>query len=249
MTGTPALSTTALPESPVGTYPITPAVGTLAAANYDFTSFVDATLTVVDPASPIAINVNIDKVVQPVLVGPAGGLGAVWNTYNAPYGGGAIAALQTHYGDGTAASGPVTTVGVSTPYAPGNPDLTGGGLVWGMDSWGSPSLLMLKSGTANFEIAATNAQRFVITGLNPAKKYDLYVASANCLSSQRSRGVWYTNNTTSTPGNQACDNTANIIGDNWVLGNNYVLFEDVVPDGSGKITVDGYSTLTVTGCL
>ena len=244
VTGTPALSTTAVLSSPVGPYPITPVVGTLAAANYDFTSFVDATLTVVDPASPIAINVNIDAVVQPVLVGPVGGLGEVWNTFNSPYGGGGMAALQTHYGEGTAASGPVTTVGVSTPYAPGNPDLTGGGLVWGTDENGNgpASLLMLRAGTANFQIAATNTQRFVITGLNLAKKYDLYVASANCIPSQKSRGVWYTNNTTSTPGNKACDNTAGIISDNWVLGNNYVLFEDVVPDGSGKITIDGYST-------
>jgi hypothetical protein len=250
VTGTAALSTTASSSSPIGDYPITPAVGTLAASNYDFTSFVDGTLTVVDPASPIAINVNIDGLadgipfVQPVLVGPVGGLGEVWNTYYSPYGGGAIAALQTHYGNGTAASGPVTTVGVSTPYYPGNEDLTGGGLVWGTDlnGNGNVSLNMLKAGTANFQVAATNRQRFVITGLNPAKTYDLHIASANCLPGQQSRGVWYTANTTSTPGNKACDNTAGINGDNWVLGNNYVFFEDVVPDVLGKITIDGYST-------
>ena len=250
VTGTPTLSTTAVPSSPVGEYPITPAGGNPAGANYDFTSFVVGTLTVVDPASPIAINVNIDGLadgipfVQPVLVGPVGGLGEVWNTYNSPYGGGAIAALQTHYGNGTAASGPVTTVGVSTPYAPGNPDLTGGGLVWGTDLNGNgPAILnMLKAGTANFAVGELNTQRFVITGLNPAKTYDLHIASANCLSGQKSRGVWYTNNTTSTPGNKACDNTAGIISDSWVLGNNYVLFEDVVPDVLGKITIDGYST-------
>jgi hypothetical protein len=244
VTGTAALSTTAVLSSPVGTYPITPAVGTLAATNYDFTSFVVGTLTVVDPASPIMINVNLDAVVQPVLVGPVGGLGEVWNTYNAPYGGGAIAALQTHYGEGTAASGPVTTVGVSTPYYPGNEDLTGGGLVWGTDENGNgpASLNMLKAGTANFQIADTNRQRFVITGLNPAKTYDLYIASANCIPSQKSRGVWYTANTTSTPGNKACDNTAGIISDSWVLGNNYQIFGDVVPDVNGKITIDGYSS-------
>ena len=48
VTGTPALSTTAVLASPVGDYPITCAVGDLAASNYDFTSFVGATLTVVD---------------------------------------------------------------------------------------------------------------------------------------------------------------------------------------------------------
>jgi autotransporter-associated beta strand protein len=244
VTGTPALSTTAVLSSPVGTYPITPAVGTLAAANYDFTSFVEGTLTVVDPASPIVINVNIDKVVQPGLVGPAGGLGEVWNTIEPAVYGSSHPNLQTNYAPTSAppASGPVTTVGLTVPYTT---EAGGGGLVWGVDSWGSPILLMLKSGAANFSIDAFNAQRFVITGLNPAKKYDLHVASANCLSSQKSRGVWeikIANNTTSSPASQACDNTANIIGDNWVLGNNYVLFEDVVPNGSGNITVDGHST-------
>ena len=45
--GTPALSTTAVLASPVGPYPITCTLGTLAAGNYSFT-FIDATLTVVD---------------------------------------------------------------------------------------------------------------------------------------------------------------------------------------------------------
>lgn len=45
VTGTPALSTTATPSSAVGTYPITAALGTLAAANYSFT-FTAGTLTV-----------------------------------------------------------------------------------------------------------------------------------------------------------------------------------------------------------
>ena len=242
VTGTPTLSTTAVPSSPVGEYPITPAGGNPAGANYDFTSFVVGTLTVVDPASPIMINVDIDHVVQPGLVGPVGGLGAVWNTIETLYGGSSHSNLQTNYGGATPASGPVTTVGLTLPYVSAPGVDTGGGLVWGTDSWGSPSLLMLKEGTSNFSIDANNAQRFVITGLNLAKKYDLYVASANCLSSQKSRGVWYTNNTTSTPGNKACDNTAGIIGDSWVLGNNYVLFEDVVPDVNGKITIDGYSS-------
>ena len=44
--GSPALSTTATTSSPIGTYPITPAPGTLTAANYTFT-FVNGTLNVV----------------------------------------------------------------------------------------------------------------------------------------------------------------------------------------------------------
>ena len=185
------------------------------------------------PILTFMINVNIDTVVRPFIVGPAGGLGSAWNTIQT----GNLA--PTSVPNLLRANGAATTVGLNIPYIP---ETAGGGLVWGVDSWGSPSLLLLQAGTFNFDIAPGNLQRFQITGLDPAKTYDLYIASANCLSSQRSRGVWYTTNTTITPGIHPCDNTANIIGDSWVLGNNYVLVEDVVPDGSGKITVDGYST-------
>ncbi|HEY6166678.1 MAG TPA: MBG domain-containing protein, partial [Verrucomicrobiae bacterium] len=60
LSGAPALSTTATPSSPAGTYPITITAGTLSAANYSFT-FVNGNLTVGltpptvtwTPASPI----------------------------------------------------------------------------------------------------------------------------------------------------------------------------------------------------
>ena len=45
VTGAPDLTTTATTSSPAGTYPITAALGTLAATNYAFT-FVNGTLTV-----------------------------------------------------------------------------------------------------------------------------------------------------------------------------------------------------------
>jgi hypothetical protein len=45
VSGTPAVSTTAISNSPVGSYPITPTNGTLAATNYNFT-FSNGTLTV-----------------------------------------------------------------------------------------------------------------------------------------------------------------------------------------------------------
>jgi len=51
LTGTPALSTTALTSSPTGLYPITVTAGTLAAANYTFT-FVPGTLTVTGQTVP-----------------------------------------------------------------------------------------------------------------------------------------------------------------------------------------------------
>jgi uncharacterized repeat protein (TIGR01451 family) len=46
LSGAPALSTTADTASPTGTYTITIAAGTLAAANYDLTTFVDGVLTI-----------------------------------------------------------------------------------------------------------------------------------------------------------------------------------------------------------
>src|SRR6202041_2665680 len=45
LSGAPSLSTTATASSPLGTYPITAALGTLSAANYTFT-FVNGTLTI-----------------------------------------------------------------------------------------------------------------------------------------------------------------------------------------------------------
>ena len=62
VTGAPALSTTALASSQAGTYPITAAVGTLAATNYTFTfgtgtlTLTPATLTVVAQSKSVAYN-------------------------------------------------------------------------------------------------------------------------------------------------------------------------------------------------
>jgi hypothetical protein len=53
LSGAPALSTSATTTSPVGTYPITVAQGTLSAANYTF-AFVDGTLAVGQAAQAIA---------------------------------------------------------------------------------------------------------------------------------------------------------------------------------------------------
>jgi hypothetical protein len=50
VSGVPALSTTATLSSPVGTYAIVPAIGSLAAANYNF-AFANGTLTIQQPPS------------------------------------------------------------------------------------------------------------------------------------------------------------------------------------------------------
>src|SRR5207249_1171980 len=46
VSGSPALTTTATSSSPAGTYPIIAGIGTLAAANYDFPTRVNGSLTV-----------------------------------------------------------------------------------------------------------------------------------------------------------------------------------------------------------
>jgi hypothetical protein len=53
VSGVPAFSTTATAASPAGTYPIVPSLGTLQAANYNFTNFVNGTLTVLN-TPPVA---------------------------------------------------------------------------------------------------------------------------------------------------------------------------------------------------
>jgi len=177
-----------------------------------------ATVSFADPASPLAINVDIDNTVRTGLVGPGGGLGAVWNTKSA-----SSATNLLH------ASGPPTTVGYTSTN------------LGGPDEWGTPSLVMLQQGLRNFDTSPTNSQQLVINGLDPAKTYDLYIASANMLSGQRHNGVWSTTNTTTTPGDHPCGNTTDLNGTTWVEGNNYVVFRAVVPDGSGNITVNGHS--------
>jgi hypothetical protein len=221
VTGTPVLSTTALLESPVGDYPITCAVGTLSADNYSFT-VVDGTLSVIAETA-LAINVNLDDTVQPGLEGPGGGLSAVWNTIAS-----SSATNLSH------AISPTTTVGFSSSGT--------GGWIRPDTANFTPTLRLLKQGFVNFNANSPNTQQLVINGLDSAKTYDLYIASAILITTnQRSRGEWSTTNMTSTVGSQTVDNRLDQNGSTWVRGNNYVLFEDVKPDGSGNITVNGFA--------
>lgn len=58
VSGSPSLTTTATTNSPAGTYPITPALGTLTAVNYSFT-YVSGTLTVSGSQSEIVLTSSI----------------------------------------------------------------------------------------------------------------------------------------------------------------------------------------------
>ncbi len=59
LTGSPSLTTTATAASPVGSYTITAAAGTLSAANYSFT-FVNGTLTVTKATSVLSVTSSLN---------------------------------------------------------------------------------------------------------------------------------------------------------------------------------------------
>jgi autotransporter-associated beta strand protein len=61
LSGSPSLTTTTSNTSPVGTYPITAAVGSLTAANYSFVNFTNGTLTITPAALSITAS-NISKI-------------------------------------------------------------------------------------------------------------------------------------------------------------------------------------------
>ena len=168
---------------------------------------------------PTAINVNIyNPDPQTGLVGPAGGLGETWNQFNTTSASGLL--------DSTGAA---TTVGFTTTNLHGPWD------------WGSPSLGLIAAGRPNFDTGPNNSQQFVINGLAEGDLYDLWLASANCDSNQRSQGEWTMLNPTTSAMVQTADNTGGINGDTWELGNNYVLYENVVVDANGEIVLTGHA--------
>jgi hypothetical protein len=59
LSGSPALTTAATASSPVGTYPITAAVGTLSAANYTFV-FTNGTLSITKATSTLSVSSTIN---------------------------------------------------------------------------------------------------------------------------------------------------------------------------------------------
>ncbi|MEI6655685.1 MAG: MBG domain-containing protein [Verrucomicrobiota bacterium] len=188
----------------------------------DASKIADYTVTVNLLGRTGRVNLNIDYNGLTGLNGPAGGLGETWNTTNQ--------ASTSSLRDSGSALG---SVGFTSTN------------LGGPDQWSNPSLAMLRQGLRNFDTAAANSQQFGVNGLDPARTYDLYIASAN-LSSQRHNGVWSTANTTTTPGDHPCGNTDAANGNTWVEANNYVLFKAVEPDASGHITVSGHS-IAVSG--
>lgn len=102
-------------------------------------------------------------------------------------------------------------------------------------TWGSPTLTMLHSGATHFG-KGTNTT-FTITGLTAGGLYNIWLTSHddNATAAERAHGIWSTTNTTASPSAQLLNGVTTLNGTDWQAGNNYVLFENVVPTSSGNI--------------
>ena len=167
------------------------------------------------------INVNMDATPQSGLVGPAGGSGATWNdVLSCPCD---VSGLLDY-------SGNVTSVRVQCTAD-------------GLDPWGNPPLTMLRSAARNF--GWSTPYQLIISGLNTANKYDLYIAGYYPNESG-SIGQYVTTNITSSSVTNFINNGGpGGINDAWVDGTNYVAFFDMVPDAAGFITID---IVGLSGC-
>jgi lysophospholipase L1-like esterase len=178
--------------------------------------------TTASPPFGLVVNVNIDGFNQSRtgLIGPAGGSGETW----------AQSITGTH------AASPWT----QSPL----PDSTGAttGIGYVIANSGG---LFRQDQTAAFEVLQSalfvnnnNPTTLTINGLNPSSYYDIYIAAY--ASTYPTTMNWSTGNATSTVGTQTYANTSESA--NWVLNNNYVKFDDVAPDGSGTIVMEGVKT-------
>ena len=118
----------------------------------------------------------------------------------------------------------------------------GGDGFGGPDDWNiSAPLTMIHRTARAFYNGAGNSASFSITGLIADSVYDLWIASAH--TGATTVGNWTTLNTNSTGASVVLDNTGNESnGSTWVAGVNYVLFNNVVVDGTGKITMTEHLT-------
>ncbi len=107
----------------------------------------------------------------------------------------------------------------------------------GPDDWNiSAPLTMIHQTARAFFNGTGNSASFSITGLTVGAAYDLYIASAH--TGATTIGDWSTSNVNSTGASVVIDNTGNESnGSTWVAGANYVLFNNVVADSLGKITM------------
>ena len=189
-----------------------------------------AAITLVPTANAVVINFSVHHaddngvVTSANLSGPDGVAAGV-ETWNLPTASGEPLASASSLLD---AAGATTGVGVNFT------DLGG------PDDWGYNSALKLlwRSGR-QFYNGAGNEGKFTITGLTPGATFNLWIASSHLANGiARNIGDWSTSNTNTTGASVTMDNTGNETnGSTWVSGANYALFENIVADGSGNITM------------
>lgn len=165
----------------------------------------------------LVLSVNIDSVTRTGLVGPAGGLGTVWNQVGK-------SGSMSQAVDLLDTAGEPSGIGYQFD-APGN-----------LDNWGAPGgLLMLAN-------SVYNGTWGKITGLATGGAYHLYIASYY-KNEQGSKGDFVTTNATSNGASQSVDNgwpaitTNNYNSGTWVEGENHVVFRDIVADEDGEINL------------
>ena len=160
---------------------------------------------------------------------PAIYTGTNWNDYistTAPF---TVAGLKD-------SDGITTAVGYTTI-----PSNTGFNLLGPLSWGGQPDVKMLNGGiyrAFNSGSGNTMNNRFTITGLNPAKTYNIYVASSREINVKCSWGIG--TNTALTGTLQFITNTTPIrVGETWAPGDNWLVFYSVVPAADGKIYLWG----------
>jgi hypothetical protein len=194
-----------------------------------------ASVEFVDSATPFAFNVSFVQFTPSLgdfedpaaLEGPGGGSGETWNQIRAVSGSNLLAS------DGTA-----TGVSVTTNFSECRQRSTTG-------------LTLLNDALTDFDKGLSRS--VTISGLPPGSLHNVWLASTATGgdASERSNGTFSTSNATSTVGGQLIDQSVAANTTTWEQGNNYVLFENVVVDGSGQINLTAAATtgfrLTLSG--
>ena len=170
------------------------------------------------PASAEVIQVSLGDSVGSSLQGPAGGPSAQWNDWRTMDGG-----LKN-------SAGGLTPVTFAADGAGPHGD-------WWCD------LGLLEGGIHS---APGVTSPFVISGLVPLKTYDLYIASS--WGSKQGNTSFQTANPSNTPSPQFAINPSAGNATTWVRGTNFVFFQDLKADASGRISLS-YQGVAADGIL
>lgn len=180
-----------------------------------------ATVGFVDPNTPQIINVNFTAgtpQTESSLEGPAGGLNTIWNQYpGADSTGTVVDSLGT-----------ATNIQIDTNFT--------------LTALDDPTpLTMLRGSMTDFGKGEDN-RNVTIGGLEAGSFYDVWLVTIRSQPSDEERyvGWWSTTNATTSAVDQLADSRGNPLNNStFVEGYNYVLFESVEADASGKIVFTG----------